>query len=75
MLCTNRRGKAWPSNGAHYGVALVQADGLYDLEMNANLGDSTDMFQFGNGLQPSHRVAQGPFPNTGSYQGGNYSCN
>lgn len=64
----------WPFNGKHYDVALLQADGNYDLERGHNLGDSGDLFhQNGHGvdiLQQSINILDGPFPNTDSYRGG-----
>lgn len=64
----------WPSNGKHYAVALLQADGRYDLELGDNPGDSGDLFH-ANGVKhslgPSTHFHLGPFPNTDSYQGGN----
>jgi M6 family metalloprotease-like protein len=57
----------WPSNGQHYRVALLQADGNYDLERGADRGDSTDAFRAG------YVSELGPLtvPNTNGYQGGN----
>ncbi len=34
----------WPGNGTHFHVALLQSDGLYDLEHGANKGDQNDLF-------------------------------
>ena len=63
----------WPSNNKHYVVALLQADGRYDLERGVNYGDYGDLFRsdyfFGvDHLFPSkeHPIF-GPFPNTDSY--------
>jgi M6 family metalloprotease-like protein len=63
---------AWPFNGRHYKVALLQADGAYDLERKANFGDEHDLFH-GSGvdyLGPSLDLLDGPFPNTDAYQKG-----
>jgi immune inhibitor A len=52
------------SNGTvvtHYGLSLLQADGLYDLEKNVNRGDSGDFFQSGAITPNSSNV------HTGSY--------
>ena len=56
----------WPENGNHYRVAIVQRDGLYEIEQGINIGDGGDLFLPGDLLGPSST-----FPNTASYQGGN----
>ena len=65
----------WPGNGAHYEVAVLQADGLYELEQALNLGDPNDFWKTGDVLGPgngeSAATDQGTYPNTDSYQGGN----
>ena len=62
----------WPGNGKHYRVALLQADGEYDLEKGNHQGDSGDLFHEGgvSSLLPSESVTSGPFPNTDAYQDG-----
>jgi len=57
----------FPENGNHYRVALLQADGRYDLERGVNRGDGGDLYHAG-GVS-----ALGPdgWPNTDAYQGGN----
>ncbi len=35
----------WPTNGNHYRVALLQADGAYGLERSFDSGDDSDMFR------------------------------
>ena len=66
----------WPSNGNHYSLALLQADGSYDLEQGRNTGDSGDLWH-----SLSKQTSLGPgnhsgkhnatvYPNTDSYQNG-----
>jgi M6 family metalloprotease-like protein len=62
---------AWPFNGNHYKVALLQADGEYHLERRMNHGDEGDLFH-GDGIDwlgPSLDLFEGPFPNTDRYSG------
>jgi hypothetical protein len=61
----------WPGNGNHYKVALLQADGNYDLERtghaNANgRGDGGDLYRAGG----RDKLGVSTTPNTDSYQGG-----
>lgn len=56
----------WPGNGKHYKVALLQADGNYDLEHNTNKGDAGDLFQPLNIAQ----LGMNSEPGTDAYQGG-----
>jgi len=58
----------WPANGSHYRVALLQADGLYDLERGNDRGDSTDMHHAAG----VDAIGPGPgnHPNTDTYKGG-----
>ena len=64
--------QGWPSNGNHYRVALLQADGNYNLEKGENRGDEYDVFHSGgkNSLGPSRSAGFGPYPNTDAYQDG-----
>lgn len=59
----------WPENGNHYRVAVLQADGDYDLEMGHNRGDSGDVYHAGG----VSAIGSGPgiYPNTDAYQDGN----
>lgn len=63
----------WPHNGAHYKVALLQADGAYELEKGKNYGDGADPFHAGG----VHSIGAGgtsngkSHPNTDAYQNGN----
>ena len=59
----------WPGNGNHYRVAVLQADGDYDLENDRNRGDSGDTHH-GAGVDA---IGPGPgnHPNTDAYKNGN----
>jgi M6 family metalloprotease-like protein len=57
----------WPPNNRHYEVALLQADGNYDLEHNNNRGDAGDLYRSGGVTEISHITS----PNSDAYQGGN----
>lgn len=64
----------WPKNGRHYRVALLQADGRYDLELNANVGDGGDLWRK-DGASFGARQSLGPgsdglHPSSDSYQFG-----
>ena len=61
-------------SGGHYKVAVLQADGAYDLEKGSDRGDSTDTWHAnGNSeLTVSSAPGSGPFPNTDAYQGGTF---
>ena len=58
----------WPGNGNHYRVALLQADGNYDLEKGNNRGDAGDLYHSGgiSSIGPGPNV----YPNTDTYQNG-----
>lgn len=58
----------WPGNGNHYRVAVLQADGNYNLEKGNNRGDSGDMHHAAG----VDAIGPGPgnHPNTDTYQGG-----
>ena len=60
----------WPLNQQHYKVALLQADGAYDLETGLNNGDKFDLFHADgvDALAPSINYLDGPHPNTDSYR-------
>lgn len=62
-------GMEWPANGNHYKIALLPADNSFELERGINHGTSSDLYGFGQSLLPSEG-ANGPFPNTDSYQNG-----
>ena len=57
----------WPQNGNHYRVALLQADGNYNLEKGNNRGDSADVYH-GAGVA---ELGPDTSPNTDGYKGGN----
>lgn len=59
----------WPGNGQHYPVALLQADGDYNLERGQNNGDIGDFFRLPNQkLEPGNgeklSTQHGNYPNT-----------
>ena len=62
----------WPTNGNHYRVALLQADGLYNLEKGNNRGDATDLFSAGGvtSISPTGTSGGQAYPNTKAYKGG-----
>ncbi|MEX0331212.1 MAG: M6 family metalloprotease domain-containing protein [Puniceicoccaceae bacterium] len=62
-------GGVW--SGSHYRVAVLQADGAYDLEQGRDRGDRYDTWHAGgnNELTVSVNPNTGPWPNTDAYQG------
>ncbi|MCG8403716.1 MAG: M6 family metalloprotease domain-containing protein [Phycisphaerales bacterium] len=56
----------WPGNNQHYRVALLQADGNYDLERGNNRGDSGDLYHAG----AANTIGTATVPDTDAYQGG-----
>ena len=56
----------WPENGNHYRVALLQADGNYNLEKGNNRGDGGDVY---HGTNVS-AIGPSTVPNTDAYQDG-----
>ena len=62
----------WPGNGNHYEVALLQADGQYDMEEGYNRGDSGDLFHAGgvSSIGPDGTSSGATYPNTKAYQSG-----
>jgi hypothetical protein len=67
--------EGWPGNGAHYKVAILQADGAYELEKAENLGHNADFWKDSDILGPGNgelvATAAGTYPNTDSYVNGN----
>ena len=64
-LGTGVASAAWPTN--HYKIALLQADGLYEMERKINSGQNTDLFR-SNGVAT---ISHTSIPSTDSYKGGN----
>ena len=56
----------WPGNDNHYEVALLQADGLYNLEHGNNRGDAGDVYQSAGVSEINGSTT----PNTDAYQHG-----
>ena len=56
----------WPANNRHYKIALLQADGLYNMEHNINRGDAGDVYR-GGGVAS---ITPATVPSTDRYQGG-----
>ncbi|UCG33905.1 MAG: M6 family metalloprotease domain-containing protein, partial [Phycisphaerales bacterium] len=56
----------WPENNNHFMVALLQADGNYDLEQNVNRGDAGDVYHAGG----VSLIDETTVPNTDAYQDG-----
>lgn len=57
----------WPGNGNHYRIAVLQADGNYNLEKNNNRGDAGDVYHAGGVSE----ISPATIPNTHAYQSGN----
>ena len=56
----------WPGNNKHYRVALLQADGFYDMELGFNRGDAGDVFH-ADGVNV---IGPSTIPSTDTYQSG-----
>ncbi|HZJ17163.1 MAG TPA: M6 family metalloprotease domain-containing protein [Chthoniobacteraceae bacterium] len=54
----------WPGNGNHYKVALLQADGQYDLERNIGDGDAGDLYHGA----AQNAIGMSTVPNTDRYK-------
>lgn len=61
----------WPGNDQHYRVALLQADGAFDLEQGFGIGDFDDVYR-----SPFVTVVDATTtPDTDAYQGGSIVVN
>ncbi|KAL7527187.1 hypothetical protein ACHAXR_001842, partial [Thalassiosira sp. AJA248-18] len=60
----------WPQNGNHYKVALLAADGGYDLEQGINQGDQGDLWHAGSKLKELGPGLDHFSGDTDTYQGG-----
>merc|ERR1719361_3051874 len=75
----NNRGypgqSGWPGNDNHYEVAILQADGDYDLERGSGRGDSGDLFHAGgvSSIGPDGTSAGDAHPNTKPYLSSDYT--
>ena len=68
--------RGWPGNGKHHPVALLQSDGLYEVDRAISNGDAEDFWRFPNqqlgpGNGESVATDQGTYPNTDAYAYGN----
>lgn len=61
--------EGWPSNGKHYKVALLGADGSFDLEVGKNQADDGDLWHAFSKLREL-KPGNSAYPNTDSYQNG-----
>eukprot|EP00804_Cyclotella_cryptica_P030545 CCRYP_014836-RA/>CCRYP_014836-RA protein AED:0.01 eAED:0.01 QI:321/1/1/1/1/1/3/1224/1098 len=59
----------WPQNGKHYRVALLSADGRYDLERGVNQGDAQDLWH-ATSINRELKSGGDKYPNTDSYRDG-----
>ncbi len=59
-------GREWPYDNEHYTAALLQADGLFDLEQGVNRGDAGDLYH-GEGVNAINQMTT---PSTVMYQWG-----
>jgi hypothetical protein len=66
QLSVNSSEPDWPENGRHYQVAVLQADGLYELEKALNNGNIGDFWIQGRELGPGDNEIPF-FPNTDGY--------
>ncbi|HRX86227.1 MAG TPA: M6 family metalloprotease domain-containing protein [Phycisphaerae bacterium] len=57
----------WPQNNNHYRVALLQADGNYDLERGLHRGEGDELYHAGG----VSAIGPQTVPDTDAYQGGN----
>ncbi len=65
--------EGWPRNGKHYGISLMQADGLYELERGEGGSDRDDLYHamgITTQLIPCINDDACQYPNTDSYQSG-----
>ncbi|MCC6234387.1 MAG: M6 family metalloprotease domain-containing protein [Verrucomicrobiales bacterium] len=60
----------WPANGRHYRIAMVQADGQYEMERGLDRGDAADVFHAGGVSSLGPNLSGTNHPNTDAYQGG-----
>lgn len=56
----------WPGNGNHFKVAMLQADGLFELERNLTNGNAGDLYRAAG----VDRLAPGTSPSSDAYQTG-----